>query len=105
MGQISSKQNRKNSKRPKTECTQPSVHITTDHLMRKTYPLFAVRQIANAFAARAHSECPTECNPTMSLLYALGTNVHMQIFSTMILFLMKCFICINYILLLFFFVS
>ncbi|GAX09319.1 hypothetical protein FisN_6Lh311 [Fistulifera solaris] len=40
--------------------------------MRKTYPLFAVRQIANAYAARAKAACPPECDPTMPLLYALA---------------------------------
>lgn len=71
MGSISSKQSR-TRKRQKVDFIQPSVNITSDHLMRKTYPLFAVRQIANAYAARAHSTCPAECNPAMPLLYALG---------------------------------
>jgi hypothetical protein len=72
MGATTSKQQSLVNKRQKVDFSNPKVQITSEHLMRKTYPLFAVRQIANAYAARAKAACPPECNPTMPLLYALG---------------------------------
>ena len=78
MGTIPSKQSR-TKERETTGFTKPSVSISSEHLMRKTYPLFAVRQIANAYAARAQAACPAECNPTMPLLYALGKSYFFRV--------------------------